>query len=214
VSFFTFLSLVIFVKEILLQVEIITLQLVLASCSIIGSSLLVIVTIVTQAISQYNLHPRVYLKSVKIPRSLGQKMDEEAKKVIEKIRDMKSSAEVIRKIRTGEIEITENDIIASQKENLLIPSNGDYSRLLKLGFPSMGMIQSASNGLRAIQGMRIEHVTLLRETGINSVYDLSIQDSDELYRKILERGRSHEKYSDWIPTKGMIIRWIRIAKQI
>jgi hypothetical protein len=80
--------------------------------------------------------------------------------------------------------------------------------------PSIGVFQRASNGLKQLQGMRIEHVTLLREIGIKSVYELSVQNPEELFNKILERKRSHENNRDWIPTKGMILRWIRIASQM
>lgn len=117
--------------------------------------------------------------------------------------------------RELEREIVEKSIIPTIVSRRLISTVEKPPELQQyMDVPSIGVFQRASNGLKQLQGMRIEHVTLLREIGIKSVYELSVQNPEELYNKILERKRSHENNRDWIPTKGMILRWIRIASQM
>jgi hypothetical protein len=138
-------------------VKIVTLQYVLATFSIVGSSLLLLVTLLIQIIQQYYVIRPLVLKK-RIPTEV--------------------KAPRFKQYREG---------------------------------PSFSVTQETSNEVGQLQGMRIEYVTLLMEIGIKNAYELSTQNPEELYRKILERKRSHEN-KDQVPTKSMILRWIRIAR--
>lgn len=211
VCVFTFLSLTIFFKEILFKFSKLSLNLVLASFSIVGSGLLVILTIIFQIIKLYNINQKgIQFYLPKLPKL---QIDEKTKKIIKQIRDLKESVQDFRGYGESNIEL-ENERITATKMKETYISEIDFSKQVMFGLPPLGTIQRASNGLHNIQGMRIEHVTLLREVGINSVLDLSMQNSDDLYLKIISRGRPHENKSDWIPSKGMLVRWIRIAKKL
>jgi len=64
-----------------------------------------------------------------------------------------------------------------------------------------------------IQGMTTHHVSILENLGINNIDELCRQDSEHLYRDILDWNSLNKKNYEHIPTRGMIKRWIRIANQ-
>ncbi len=202
VGCFTFLSLVVFYREIIMSIKTVTPQYVLAAFSIVGSSLLLLVTLVTLASKQYIEKPQSKIKRDNI-KSLAQ----ERARVIETFKEAKTSVEDLYKSAAR----SEKGIV----ENAILPSMENGSPELKqyLGVSTTGVFQRSSFELRQLQGMRLEYVTLLREIGITSVYDLSLQNPDEIFNKIQERIRSRKWGRDWIPTKGMILHWIRIANQ-
>lgn len=179
-------------------------QFVLAFFSIVGSSLLLLVTLVTLATKQYIEKPYSKVKVVN-SKSLVQTLDKETMSVIEKLKEFKTSVDALNNKRDElEREIVEKPIKFYYNDKAELQQ---YTEV-----PSIGVYQRASKGLRQLQGMRIEHLTLLREIGITSDYELSMQNPEVLLRKILERVRPHENI-DWIPTKGMLLHWVRIANQ-
>ena len=93
IGVFTLLSLTLFLKDILLKVSIISLQLILASFSIIGSSILVIITVFDQVNKEYNLRIQVR-KTIDIHRILERRLDEEAKKVRDRIKSIKNMQKI------------------------------------------------------------------------------------------------------------------------
>ena len=210
VGCFTFLSLVVFYREIIMSIKTVTPQYVLAAFSIVGSSLLLLVTLVTLASKQYIEKPQSKIKRDNI-KSLAQ----ERARVIETFKEAKTSVEDLYKSAARyEKGIVENAILPSMKNNFFVTTeNGSPELKQYLGVSTTGVFQRSSFELRQLQGMRLEYVTLLREIGITSVYDLSLQNPDEIFNKIQERIRSRKWGRDWIPTKGMILHWIRIANQ-
>lgn len=214
VGCFTFLSLVVFYREIIMSIKTVTPQYVLAAFSIVGSSLLLLVTLVTLATKQYIEKPQSKTKGDNI-KSLAQEQNKETINVIETFKEAKTSVEDLY-ISTARSEkgIVENAILPSMKNNFFVTTeNGSPELKQYLGVSTTGVFQRSSFELRQLQGMRLEYVTLLREIGITSVYDLSLQNPDEIFNKIQERIRSRKWGRDWIPTKGMILHWIRIANQ-
>jgi hypothetical protein len=210
VGCFTFLSLVVFYREIIMSIKTVTPQYVLAAFSIVGSSLLLLVTLVTLATKQYIEKPQSKIKRDNI-KSLAQ----ERTRVIETLNEAKTSVEdLYQSAARSEKGIVENAILPSMKNNFFVTTeNGSPELKQYLGVSTTGVFQRSSFKLRQLQGMKLEYVTLLREIGITSVYDLSLQNPDEIFNKIQERIRSRKWGRDWIPTKGMILHWIRIANQ-
>lgn len=210
VGCFTFLSLVVFYREIIMSIKTVTPQYVLAAFSIVGSSLLLLVTLVTLATKQYIEKPQSKIEGDDV-KSLAQ----ERARVIETFKEAKTSVEdLYQSAARSEKGIVENAILPSMKNNFFVTTeNGSPELKQYLGVSTTGVFQRSSFELRQLQGMRLEYVTLLREIGITSVYDLSLQNPDEIFNKIQERIRSRKWGRDWIPTKGMILHWIRIANQ-
>jgi hypothetical protein len=210
VGCFTFLSLIVFYREIIMSIKTVTPQYVLAAFSIVGSSLLLLVTLVTLATKQYIEKPQSKIEGDDV-KSLAQ----ERARVIETFKEAKTSVEDLYKNAAKyEKGIVENAILPSMKNNFFVTTeNGSPELKQYLGVSTTGVFQRSSFELRQLQGMRLEYVTLLREIGITSVYDLSLQNPDEIFNKIQERIRSRKWGRDWIPTKGMILHWIRIANQ-
>jgi hypothetical protein len=193
-------------------VKIVTLQYVLATFSIVGSSLLLLVTLLIQIIQQYYVKPHK-IEVDKIPKSQEQTMDKSTINKIQKLKDTKLTVEVLTKKKDElETEISKNTIIRPLVLKKRIPTEVKAPRFKQYREgPSFSVTQETSNEVGQLQGMRIEYVTLLMEIGIKNAYELSTQNPEELYRKILERKRSHEN-KDQVPTKSMILRWIRIAR--
>ena len=210
VGFFTFLSLAVFYREIIMSIKTVTPQYVLAAFSIVGSSLLLLVTLVTLATEQYIEKPQLKIEGDNF-KSLAQ----ERARVIETFKGAKTSVEDLYKSAARyEKGIVENAILPSMKNNFFVTTeNGSPELKQYLDVSTTGVFQRSSFELRQLQGMRLEYVTLLREIGVTSVYDLSLQNPNELFNKIQERIRSRKWGRDWIPTKGMILHWIRIANQ-
>jgi hypothetical protein len=214
VGIFTFLSLVVFYREIIMSIKTVTPQYVLAAFSIVGSSLLLLVTLVTLSTNQISEKTQLLIEGDNI-KSLAQEQDKEAINVIEAFKEVKTSVEDLYK-STARYEkgIVENAILTSRKNNYFVTTeNGSPELKQYLGASSTGVFQQPPFELRQLQGMRLEYVTLLREMGITSVYDLSLQNPDELFNQIQERIKSRKWGRDWIPTKGMILHWVRIANQ-
>ena len=195
VGFFSFLSLVVFYREIIMSIKTVTPQYVLAAFSIVGSSLLLLVTLVALATKQVKEKPYSKEKVVN-SKSLVQERNKETIKYIEKLKEVKKSVEDTR----------------TPYKSIVTMKNGAQVLKPYLDVPSTGVFQRTSNGLTQLQGMRSEHVTLLMEIGIKSINELSNWNPEELFRKILEQIRPHDNNRDWIPTQGMIRHWIRIAR--
>ncbi len=197
-----------------MPIKIVTPQYVLASFSIVGSSLLLFVTLVAQATKQYIEKPVSKEKDV-TSKSLAQEQNKETIKVIETFKEAKKSVENLYKIAARyEKEIVEDTILPTTPyKSLVTTENGSLVLKPYLDVPSIGVFQRSSNGLIQLQGMKIGYARLLMEIGIKSLNELSMQNPEELYRKILGQIRAHENNREWIPTKGMILHWIRIAKQ-
>ena len=80
VCVFTFLSLIIFFKEILFKFTKFSLNLVLASFSIVGSGLLVILTTIFQILKLYNIKQKG--KQFYLPKLPKLQIDEKTKKIL------------------------------------------------------------------------------------------------------------------------------------
>ena len=193
-----------------MSIKTVTPQYVLAAFSIVGSSLLLLVTLVTLATKQIIEKRQSKIKGDNI-KSLAQ----ERARVIGTFKEVKTSVEdLYQSAARYEKGIVENANLASMKNNYFVTTeNGSPELKQYVGVSSTGVFQRPSFELRQLQGMRLEYVTLLREIGVTCVYDLSLQNPDELFNKMKERIRSRKWGRDWIPTKGMILHWIRIANQ-
>lgn len=100
-------------------------------------------------------------------------------------------------------EMRENDI--SMYNTQII--NGD------LGKRSMDMKNVEKLGeITRIQGIREEHINLCRDVGVGSIYELSMQEPDELYNAIQDVAKGYANLVS-LPTKSMVLRWIRIASE-
>ena len=215
VGFFTFLSLVVFYREIIMSIKTVTPQYVLAAFSIVGSSLLLLVTLVTLATKQIIEKPQSKIEGDNF-KSTAQEQNKETINLIESFKEVKTTFEDLYKSAARyEKGIVENAILPSMENNFFVTTeNGSPELKQYLDVSTTGVFQRSSFELRQLQGMRLEYVTLLREIGITSVYGLSLQNPDELFNKIQERIRSRKWGRDWIPTKGMILHWVRIANQM
>ena len=77
------------------------------------------------------------------------------------------------------------------------------------------IIDSRQRGISlSIQGISMRHVSILDELGINTNDELSIQDPEQLYRTIIEWNTQNKINYEYLPSRGMVKRWIRIAKQV
>ncbi len=210
VGIFSLLSLFTFYNEILHQVRLLTFQLITASFAIIGSTILVMFTIIIQV-------RRNFFPSDSVRNSISRN---KALLLLDTQKRIRASAEAVSNkqiIQERERKNQYEDFGALSLTQSIGHTNifKDYIQQKKASqkISSINSAQIIQNDLIKLQGIRIEHVTLLKEMNIYTVYDLSIQDPDDLFHKIRNRNRPHEKDKDWIPSKEMIRRWIRISKQ-
>ena len=208
IAAFSILAIFTFYNNIILNVTQITIQLVMVSFAILGSSVLVVLTILLQVRNCY----RPTLSGVRrviegeamdaiseTQRVLGESMEvalnkrSEYEEVLQKYLEKRKSPEiplVVSSENLAQQEITQE---TPSPESIFDPVQKESS--LK------------------VQGMTTHHVSLLEDLGISTIDELCIQDPEHLYRDILDWNILNKNNYEHIPTMGMIKRWIRIANQ-
>lgn len=211
-----------FYKEVFLNTKYITQSFIAAAISILGSSLLTLYLLYTHFIGikqkqitqivEPQLAPQIITPTI---FKETQPSIKDIEREINNLRKMHQDAISKLEERTKTLERTTlkmiNDFsIKELRENEITKYNTQIINGSMETYPTFMKNFDKSEELTRIQGIRNEHVDLFKAVGVNFIYELSMQDPDELFNAIqdVKMGSSSLVL---LPTKNMIIRWIRKA---